>query len=152
MSFLGSALKSIGGALPGIGTAISIGSGILGAVSGSKKGSQADALRKQQLAYANQRVAAGAPFRSKLASLASRPQAQREDLSGLTADVGNPYARSAPRPSLAASAFPQTPQAQPMRPPVSFGEPGMGGGPSDMGQDDRFGGFMRRRPMGGMFR
>lgn len=131
MGFLGGLLKKVGGALPGIGTAISIGSGLVSAISGAKKGAKADKLQEQRVAQAQQRFNAGAPFRARLAELAKRPTAQRQDLSGMIADPGNPYSRAqAPRPPLASMAAPAPqPMARPPMPPVVGGGGPMGGSP-----------------------
>lgn len=145
MGWLGSILKA---AAPVAGFALGgplgamAGSALSSGIAGAEKGKQADKYRQKQAAYADSRVAAGAPFRSKLAQLAMRPRAQREDLSGLVSDPGNPYARTASRPTLAAQAFPppQGPAQSPMTPM---------GGPMG-GMDPRM-----RRPMlgqGGPFR
>lgn len=107
------------------------GSALSSGIGGAEAGAKADKLRQAQQDYANQRFAAGAPFRSKLAALALKGPAQREDLSALVADPGNPYARVAPRPSLTAQAFgaPTAPSAVPSRPPVpAMGGNALGGG------------------------
>lgn len=117
MGFLGSLLKvaaPVGGFLLGGPAGAMAGSAVASGIAGAEKGAQADKLRQQQMAMAQERFKAGAPFRQRLADLAFRPPAQRPDLSGLVADPGNPYARVAPRPSfrpepspsLAQQAFP----------------------------------------------
>jgi hypothetical protein len=108
---------SLLGAIPGVGTALSIGSGLLGAISGGKAQSKANKLTKQQLDLALKRYAEGAPFRSKLAGLANNLPHQREDLSSLFADPGNPYSRAIPRPSLAAQVPTTATPIAPVGPP-----------------------------------
>lgn len=77
----------------------------LGASLGSSIDSQssADKLNEQALEIANQRYAAGAPYRSKLAEVALNLPSERPDLSGIFADAGNPYARPVSR--LTAQSF-----------------------------------------------
>lgn len=103
MGFLGKLLKvaaPVGGFLLGGPAGAAAGSAVASGIAGAEKGAQADKLRQQQMAMAQERFKAGAPFRQRLADLAARPTAQRPDMSGLVADPGNPYARVAPRPSF----------------------------------------------------
>lgn len=103
MGWLGDLLGSaatIGGGLIGGPAGAAIGAGVGGAISGAGKGAQADKLNKQRLQMSTDRYNAGAPFRSKLAETAFAIPTQREDLSSLFADPGNPYARVAPRPPV----------------------------------------------------
>lgn len=124
MGILGSLLHAI----PGVGTIADVagaGLGILGAFKGAKKGGQADDLARQQLALQQQRYNEGAPYRAKLPSLLAAIPTQREDLSSIFADPGNPYARLAPRPmaQLPAGPNPITPSPQ-----ASLGGSGAPGG------------------------
>jgi hypothetical protein len=157
LSFLG----DIAGAIPGIGTAVKVGTGILGAVTGAKKGANADKLNAQQLALAKGRYDAGAPFRSKLAETAFGLPTQREDLFSIFADPGNPYARLAPRPGpvplgggspIPPTATPRAPR--PRRPsfPMSPQMPIMGAAKSDKARSilDAIRGMQNRGP--GMIR
>lgn len=82
----------------------------LGASLGSSIDSQAsaDKLNKQALGIANERYAAGAPYRSKLAQVALNLPSERPDLSGIFADAGNPYARPVSRLTAASFRPPQT--------------------------------------------
>lgn len=118
MGWLGKLVGGVAKGLPGIGNAISIGSSVLGAVAGSKRGAKADDMRQRQIQYADERFKAGAPFRQRLADLAARPTAMRPDMSALVADPGNPYARTAPRPS-----FRPEPMAGPSLAQQAFPEP-----------------------------
>lgn len=87
----------------------------LGASLGSSIDSQAsaDKLNKQAQGYAQQRYAAGAPFRSKLAEVALNLPSERPDLSGIFADPGNPYARPVSRLTAASFRPPQQSDAAP---------------------------------------
>ena len=128
MGWLGNIIKGVGGALPGIGTAVQIGSGILGAVTGAKKDSKANAQSKQALDMALQRRNETAPLRNRALQMATQGmQTPREDLSSIFRDPGNPYSRLAPRPVATPMA-----QAQPMAPPMvnppQRQMPGQGGG------------------------
>lgn len=51
MGFLGGLIKSVGGALPGIGTALSIGEGIFGAIKGAQQMGQAGKIKPQFSPY-----------------------------------------------------------------------------------------------------
>jgi hypothetical protein len=105
---------SIGGLIPGLGAVsklASIGGGLL---SGADRGGKADKLQSQRKGLADERYAAGAPFRSKLQALAARGPAQQRDLSSIFADPGNPYARVVPRPIA-----PQGNTAMPLPLPVN---------------------------------
>ncbi len=103
MGWLGDLLGSaatIGGGLIGGPVGAAIGSGIGGAISGASKGAKADKLSQQQLQMANDRYNAGAPFRAGLTQQAFNIPTQREDLSSIFQDAGNPYSRTAPRPPV----------------------------------------------------
>lgn len=110
MGILGSILKGI----PGVGTVVQgleLGAGVLGAIKGAKSGAKADKLNSRALQLADDRYAAGAPFRSKLAETAFNIPTQREDLSSIFADPGNPWSRTAPRPVAPQPMNTATPQA-----------------------------------------
>lgn len=141
MGFLGSLLKvaaPVGGFLLGGPGGAVAGSALASGIAGAEKGAKADKLRQQQMAMAQERFRAGAPFRQRLADLAARPTAQRPDLSALVADPGNPYARVAPRPSFR----PESSLAQQAFPPSV--------NPSGMQKAQMLAGRMAGR--GGMFR
>lgn len=117
MGLLGSILKlaapvagfALGGPLGGM-----IGGAASSALGGAESGAKASKLNKQQLAIAKERYDAGAPFRSKLAQQAFSLPTQREDLSSIFADVGNPYARPISRlaqPILQSAPTPPPPAA-----------------------------------------
>lgn len=123
-SFLGDALGtigSVGSLIPGPWQvpAAAVTAGI-GALRGAGRAGKASRLNQQALDLAKRRYQELGPFRSQLASLAQRPlMTEREDLSALFADPGNPYARAIPR-------SPTTPVAMP--PPIQPGRPVIGGG------------------------
>ena len=127
---LGGILKGALGLVPGIGTAVSVGSGILGAVTGAKKGSQANKQSQQALDMALGRHKELSPLRTRALDLSMRKQPQRENLDSLFADPGNPYARTISRPQqpmMLEGMLGQRPAAppvaqQPMAPPVPGGK------------------------------
>lgn len=102
------ALGIVGGPVGGI-----IGAG-LGLLGGAKAESRGNKLSDRAFGIANQRYQQGAPMRARLNQLAMNLPREREDLSSLFADAGNPYSRAVPRPRspLAAQEFPQVPTVQ----------------------------------------
>jgi hypothetical protein len=139
-SILGTALGGVGGFLVGGPAGAKLGATIGGGIgSGLSSGNKADKLNKRQLQLADERYNAGAPFRSKLAQTAFAIPTQREDLSSIFTDPGNPYAKLAPRPIPLPPPPTMTPQApipeRPRQPGGSIGGAltgglfGGGGGP-----------------------
>lgn len=136
MGWLGNILGGVAKSLPGIGQAVSIGSGVLGAISGAKKGAKADKQSQQALDMATGRNAELAPLRSKALQLALQGQPQRENLDAIFADPGNPYARVLPRNTA-------TPTAPLGLPPQAA--PGIAPAPMGMGDDQGWGRFGKAR-------
>ena len=94
---IGGLLKGALGALPVVGQAVSIGSGILGAISGGKKDARADKRSGQALDMAMGRNAELEPLRNRALAMAMKGQPDRENLDSMFADPGNPYARTISR-------------------------------------------------------
>lgn len=103
MGLLGGILDFATDLIPGGGIAkkaAKLGVGVLGSIAGAKRGAKADRLSADQLGLARERWNAGLPFRQRLQQQAFSIPSQREDLSSIFADPGNPYARSVPRPMI----------------------------------------------------
>lgn len=116
---LGKIAGGVGGFLLGGPAGAAAGYGLANSIG---KEAKANKLNQQVAQYANDRFAAGAPYRSKLAEVALNLPTQRPDLSGIYADPGNPYARPVSR--LTAAAFRPAPAPPPVAQPPAQ-DPGM---------------------------
>jgi len=95
---LGKLVGGAGGFLLGGPAGAAAGAGILGGIGGGiDSDKKAKKFNQQATALHAERWKAGAPFRSRLTELALNLPSEREDLSALFADPGNPYARVVPR-------------------------------------------------------
>lgn len=120
--FLKSVLPVAASFIPGVGPIA--GAAVGAAMSGIGNQNQAGKLNKQAQGIAMGNWKDTAPLRSKALQMALAPRPQREDLSALFADPGNPYSRVVPRPAPSADlsrVAPSAPAAPPGRPVPFFG-------------------------------
>lgn len=103
--------------IPGVGPIA--GAAVGAALSGIGNQNQAGQLNKRALDMALERDRGLAPVRQRALGLALAPRGQREDLSGLFADPGNPYSRVVPRPAPSADLSRVAPASAPTAPPAS---------------------------------
>jgi len=152
MGLLGGILKSVlpvaASFIPGVGPIA--GAALGAALSGSGNSAKAGKLDKQARNISLGNYNQTAPLRAKAIQLAMRDQPQREDLSSLYADPGNPYSKVVPRPSPGGLGQVGQAPTVPLGPPpppgrARIGPDGLVRQPGPRG--GVFGGRPRRRPV-----